>query len=104
MSQLDIRASATIVTGTKTNRVRVKAKSKSPGTVRKRYRSDPTVRGMDSVAVCISLPIAELEFLDAISDRISMARSHFIRQAVKHFAEKIGLGAEQAKRRKEALR
>jgi hypothetical protein len=98
-----ITASAVIERGTKTNRVRVK-RPKSPGHVRKRYRQDPAVRGMDSTVVAISLPIAELEALDAMCDRTQMARSHFIRQAVKHFGEKTGANAEQAKRWKEATR
>jgi hypothetical protein len=95
--------SATVVRGTKTNRVRVK-RSKSPGSVRKRYRQDPAVRGMDSTMVCISLPIAELEALDSMCDRVQMARSHFIRQAVKHFGVKTGANAEQANRWKDSLR
>ena len=31
------------------------------------------------------MPIAELELLDSVCERVQMARSHLLRQAVKHF-------------------
>lgn len=89
MRGLQIRATADI-SGAVTNRVKVKKRSQSAGYMRKSYRSDPAVRGMATVVACISMPIAELERLDEICASVEMARSHFIRQAVKHFAEKIG--------------
>lgn len=83
-----IRLSATIRRGAVTNRVRVaKQPQRSPGTRRKAYRADPEVRGLDTTTVCISLPIGELESMDATCERVQMARSHFLRQAAKHFTQ-----------------
>lgn len=39
--------------------------------------------------ITVSMPARELEILDAIALRCQTRRSHFIRQAVKHFAAKI---------------
>lgn len=75
--------------GKKTNRVRVRRKAASAGTALARYRKDPSTRGLDVVQVCISMPAAELVDLDATATRVQMARSHFIRAAVKHFATKV---------------
>lgn len=86
---------ASIVTGTKTNRVRVKRRQQSAGTARKAYRSDPAVRGMDTAVFCASMPVGELEQLDAVCAEVQMARSHFIRQAVKHFAVFVRGGAKK---------
>lgn len=75
--------------GKRTNRVRVRRKAASAGTAMRRFRKDPLTRGLDYAMVCISIPVAELAALDAIAERVSMARSHFIRQAVRHFAAKV---------------
>jgi hypothetical protein len=111
MGQLDgwgcgmkLTASATITRGAKTNRVRVKRVARSAGTAMARYRADPTVRGLETAIVCISMPAEELAALDAACERTQMARSHFLRQAAKHFAEKTRAGTEQAKRWKESIR
>ena len=90
-----LTASATIARGVTTNRVRVKKRvarrTVSAGTAKARFRKDPLTRGLDYVCICISLPVAELEQLDSWSERVQMARSHFLRQAAKHFAAKIGI-------------
>ena len=54
-----------------------------------RYRQDPTVRGLDCVVIAVSLPAGELAQLDASAAAAKVARSHFIRQAVKSFAWKV---------------
>ena len=73
------------VGGKKTNRV----KMRSAGKAMDQYRQDPSVRGMDTVVVAISIPAGELADLDAFAARVRMARSHLIRQAVKHFRVKV---------------
>lgn len=78
-----------VVSGKRTNRVRVKRGATSAGTATRRYRKDPNTRGLDTVTVCISLPVEELVALDAMCERTQMARSHFLRQAAKHFATKV---------------
>lgn len=77
------------IEGKRTNRVKVKRAAASPGTAMRSYRQDPTVRGMDTVVIAVSLPAGELAALDAMCERVQMARSHFLRQAAKHFAEKV---------------
>jgi hypothetical protein len=74
-----------VIDGKRTNRIKVQRKARSAGTAMARYRQDPSVRGMDTVVTCISLPVCELTDLDAACERAQMARSHFIRQAVKRF-------------------
>ena len=59
--------------------------SKNP----KRFRADPTTKGKPQESVCVSFPIDELDWLDAMAVRCQTSRSHFIRQAVKHFGAKI---------------
>lgn len=89
---LDVRTTATLTPGVKTQRVakvRAKRKATSAGTAMRRFRKDPTTRGLDYAMVCISIPVGELAALDEVAERAQMARSHFIRQAVKHFAEKV---------------
>lgn len=86
---MNVVASAT-VGGRRTNRVRVRRKAKSAGTARVAFRKDPSTRGLDYAVICASLPIAELEAIDAACQRVQMARSHFLRQAAKHFIEQIG--------------
>lgn len=84
--------SACIETGVTTNRVVVRepcvpVEARSP----KRYRSDKSVRGQGCVMVSISLPAAELVALDAACDRLQMARSHLLREAVKHYESRARL-------------
>lgn len=81
-------ASATIE-GKRTNRVKVRRRATSAGTALRRYRQDPAVRGHDVVTVCICLPVAELAAIDAMCERVQMARSHFLREAAKHFSSKV---------------
>jgi hypothetical protein len=80
-------ASATIG-GTITNRVKIanKTKPRARNAV-KRFRKDPSTRGKPYQQVCVSMPVAEVVALDRACDHAQMARSHFIRQAVKHFIE-----------------
>lgn len=83
---------AEVVRGRKTNRVVVKRRADpSPQRALRRYRKDPLTRGLDYTTVCVSLPVEELAALDIVCARVQMARSHFIRQAVKHFAAQIGV-------------
>jgi ribbon-helix-helix CopG family protein len=83
-------ATADIIQGASTNRVRVRKKpEQSPQRARHRYRQDPSVRGMDTVVLSISMPVAEMVELDAVCERVGMARSHFIRQAVKQWKETL---------------
>jgi len=92
---------ATIERGAITNRVRVGGSRsglrKAPRKYEKRkrrgppaptkgfYRQDRSVRGLGCVVVCVSMPRSELVELDAVALRAQMARSHFVRQAVKRF-------------------
>jgi hypothetical protein len=99
-----VTASATVTRGKKTNRVNANRKRYSPTTAATRYKRDPAVHGLESVMVCISIPTGELVELDAVCERVPMSRSHFIRQAVKHFGAYVLGQGEQAKRWKEALR
>lgn len=101
---MKITATATITRGRKANRVKVKRVARSAGTAIRRFRADPAVRGLETAMVCISLPVAELVSLDEVCERVQMARSHFIRQAVKHFAQFVLSGGEQGKRWKESTR
>lgn len=64
----------------------------------KRYRRDRTrgYRAHAEIAIAsptkvisISLAESEIAALDAAAERASMARSHFIREAVKHYAAKL---------------
>lgn len=88
--------SAEVVTGKITNRVKVRTspgvsparrtKARQP----KRYKADPTRgQGAGYRVVCISMSPDELAELDALASRVQMARSHLIRQAVKHFRVKV---------------
>ena len=103
---------AEIVRGKKSNRVRVrKVRFKkdpllasqgakrppvaSPGTATKRYRQDPTARRGDTVTFCVSMPIEDLVRIDTACERLQMARSHFLRQASKHFAEWVFNGQQE---------
>lgn len=92
---MKIVATATVEQGVKTNRVKRVRKAASAGTATARYKQDPNVRGMDTAVTCISMPTVELVQLDAMCERVNMARSHFIRQAVKHFAEKLFNGNQE---------
>lgn len=85
---MNVMASATI-SGKRTNRVRVKRRAASAGTAKARYRKDPSTRALDTVQVCVSMPVADLLALDAVCERVQMARSHFVRQACKHFAAQV---------------
>lgn len=87
---MKVTATATVVRGAKTNRIRVERKARSSGSAMARFRADPAVRGLETAVVCISMPVGELADLDAFCERTQMARSHLIRQAVKHFAVKVG--------------
>jgi len=58
---------------------------RSPQAALRSYRQDPTVRGLDYVVVAYCLPVAELAALDVVCESVQMARSHFLRQATKHF-------------------
>lgn len=87
-----------VIGGEVTNRVEMKrvgrpkpkrTKPTTPGRSKIRFKNDPATRAMDTTVVCISMPIGELVALDAICERVQMPRSHFIRQAVKHFAVKV---------------
>lgn len=94
-------ATATIG-GKKTNRVKVQTRrgrpagrkaepiEPSPQRAKNRLKQDPSVRGKLYVTTCFSIPVDELVDLDAACERVQMARSQFIRQAVKHFAVKVG--------------
>jgi hypothetical protein len=94
----NVRTTAT-VGGKITNRVRrvrsartkrTKALARrSPQRAKLAYAKDPSTRGLDYVQVCVCMPVAELAVLDDMADRAQMARSHFIRQAVKHFSAKV---------------
>lgn len=55
----------------------------------KRYHADPAARGKGTVIACVSMPKAELALLDALAKKTQTSRSHFIRQAVKHFGVKL---------------
>ena len=90
MSKLPVPTMSATMGGVITNRVKIaKRKQASTQTVLRRYRTDPLVRGMDTAIVSISMPAAELAALDELAEQTQMARSHLIRQAVKHFAEKL---------------
>jgi predicted transcriptional regulator len=81
-------ATATIEQGAKSNRVR-KVKRTKPKPEPKRYHADRAVLDQGSEKACISMPPAELVELDRVCERAQMNRSHFIRQAVKHYIAKL---------------
>lgn len=60
---------------------------RSTTTAKVYFRKDPKTRGHATAQVCISMPVSDLIALDAECERVQMARSHFIRQAIRHFAE-----------------
>lgn len=87
MSSLpDPIASAVVVNGTTTNRIkRVRRWRRRPADAPpdpKRYLADKSIRGEPYKVVCISLPVAFLERLDARATEIRKSRSHLIRTAV----------------------
>lgn len=51
-----------------------------------------------------TLGAGELAALDAVCERVQMARSHFLRQAAKHFRAFVVGGGEQGQRWKESSR
>jgi len=107
---LPVALSATIQQGVSTNRVKVKrratGKPRSSGTALARYRQDRSVRGLETAVTCISMPVGELAELDRAAEAAGVARSHFIRLAVRHFAQHLAVTVtpEQEKRWREALR
>ena len=70
------------------NRARAKRRKRPANGVQK-FKADRSTRGKGSVQVIASMPASERDALDAIATRVQMSRSHFIRQAVKHFAVKV---------------
>lgn len=53
------------------------------------YKADGTLDGSGTKVVAISIPPAELVQLDEFCRRVQMSRSHMLRQAWKHFQQKI---------------
>lgn len=80
-------ASAEVVRGVTTNRIRMRRRS--PRAELKRYRLDHSVRGLGARVVSVSMPPRELRTLDAAARRAQMSRSHFIREAAKRFAREV---------------
>lgn len=74
-----------VVGGKISNRVKERRVRKPPHPP-KHHRQDKDVRGLGHRTICVSLPQGELADLDALADRVQMARSHVIRQEVKRFA------------------
>ncbi len=95
---MDITMSAT-VGGKKSSRVKVaerpaidpnnRSRDKSPSRALLRFKKDPTTRGKDYTVIGMSIPVDELAALDAACAKAQMARSHFVRQAVKFFAAHV---------------
>lgn len=81
--------SARVVSGKRTNRVKVQRVRRPRRVAETRYRLDRSVRGKGHVHRQISMPPDELRALDAFAERVQMARSHVVRQAVKHFMAKV---------------
>ena len=82
-------ASAVIHHGAKTNRVRIGKRDYAVVQPKGRpvyYRQELAVRGLGHCIVCISLPPEELAALDDLAERLCMARSHLIREAVREYA------------------
>lgn len=81
-------ASAVIVRGAKTNRVKVGRRTytvRQPEGREVYYRCEMNVRGKGHVVVAISLPPDEIAALDTAAERLKMARSHLIRVAVREY-------------------
>jgi hypothetical protein len=55
----------------------------SPARALKRYRAAPIADDGDYVQVCISLPIGELERIDAMSKKTQLPRSRFLRKGAR---------------------
>lgn len=80
---------AKIVRGAKTNRVKVgrsrrsiaRIHETSPQRAKARYAKDPSIRDRLYVVISISLPVDELVAIDAVSERINMNRSAYLRHA-----------------------
>lgn len=82
----------------KRSRVR-RPQQSSVGHAYRRFRKDPSTRGLDYAQVCISVPIAELAAIDAAAEQAQMARSHFLRVAAQQFAERIRCDADDRSNR-----
>lgn len=90
MTAVGITASAEVVVGKRTNRIkrtrRIDTTESSPQRGLIRYKQDPEKgRGLAQVKICVSMPVQVLAELDALAERASMSRSHLIRQAVAYF-------------------
>lgn len=53
------------------------------------YKADGTLDGTGTKVIAISVPPRELDLIDQMAARAQMSRSHFLRQAAKHFGAKL---------------
>lgn len=109
---MNVTASATIIRGAKTNRVKqVKPHGKrgrpADGSGRKRETSvQKALRENSSgsyVVISVSLYPEELAAMDALARRVQMNRSQLIRRAVERMAAFVAPNPEQESRWREAL-
>lgn len=80
-----IRATATIVRGRKSNRVRrvKRVIDPSPQRALRRYRKDPTATGLPYTVISLCLPVAELAAIDSVCEALGLARSQLLRLAAR---------------------
>ncbi len=96
----DVRLTAEIVHGAKTNRVRVKSGAKPERRPRKRseawrprskglFKRDRTTEGAGVVRICVSMTRENLALITAAARRAQMSRSRFLSQASKLLLARI---------------
>ncbi len=93
LDHLDLRASASIG-GVITNRVSV-SKRKPPKP--RAFKADATAKGRTYTVICVSVPTAILEAIDAAAAAVGVCRSEYLRIAAIHF-HAYGLGSKEGKR------
>ena len=62
------------------------------------YRADESVKGQPYTTICISLPVAELQAMDAYRAKSKLSRSQLLRDAVKQLMSAASTVDADAKR------
>ncbi len=78
---VDIVASAEIITGVTTNRVKVKKPRRRRQVIERRFHQDP-LRPSGFKQVCISVSPEDLAVIDELAARLKMSRSRLLVVAV----------------------
>ena len=92
LDSLDVTASAEIVQGTTTNRVKPRRtrKPKTKGRYKREGQSKVQIgTGRKIVQISLSVPEPMLTKIDEWAERVQMSRSRFMVTAAVHFAAKV---------------